>query len=73
VERKALFVEVKWRELDEKNGGRILRDLERKSGLAGLDGWEKSYGLVAKKIAGREELEREGFLVWDLEDFEKLF
>uniref|UniRef100_A0A7C3YEN2 ATP-binding protein n=1 Tax=Geoglobus ahangari TaxID=113653 RepID=A0A7C3YEN2_9EURY len=71
-ERKALFVEVKWRELDEKDGSRILRDLERKSELVGLDGWEKSYGLVAKKIAGREELEREGFLVWDLKDFEKL-
>lgn len=71
-EKRALFIEVKWKELREKDGSRILRDLERKSELVGLDEWEKSYGLVAKKIVGREKLEREGLLVWDLEDFEKL-
>ncbi|RLF01596.1 MAG: DUF234 domain-containing protein, partial [Thermoprotei archaeon] len=32
----------------------------------------KSYGLVAKKVEGKDGLMEEGFLVWDLEDFERL-
>jgi len=65
-EKKALFVEVKWKELREKEARGILRDLERKAKLVGLDGWERHYGLVAKSIEGKEELNEEGFLLWDL-------
>jgi len=71
-ERKALFVEVKWKDLSKREAKRVLKDLERKSELAGLEGWEKSYGLIARNVAGKEELRDEGFLVWDLKDFEKL-
>lgn len=71
-EKRALFVEVKWKELSEGEGRGILRDLERKGELVGLDGWEKSYGLVVKKIRNREELERGGWLIWDLGNFERL-
>ncbi|WP_148233422.1 ATP-binding protein [Pyrococcus sp. NA2] len=66
----ALFVEVKWKDLSEREAKRILKDLERKSRLVGLEGWEKWHGLVAKGIEGKEELREEGFLVWDLGDFE---
>ncbi|WP_297458692.1 ATP-binding protein [Thermococcus sp.] len=68
-ERKALFVEVKWKELSEREARGVLKDLERKSELVGLDGWEKRYGLVAKKVEGKDELREEDWLVWDLEDF----
>ncbi|WP_148883731.1 ATP-binding protein [Thermococcus aciditolerans] len=71
-ERKALFVEVKWKDLSEREARGILRDLERKAELVGLDGWEKSYGLIARNIDGEEELKAEGWLVWDLGDFEWL-
>ncbi|MBO8181152.1 MAG: DUF234 domain-containing protein, partial [Archaeoglobus sp.] len=71
-ERKALLVEVKWKDLSEREARGILRDLERKSQLVGLDDWEKNYRLVAKSVEGKEELKNEGWLVWDLEDFEKL-
>ncbi|NJD99634.1 ATP-binding protein [Thermococcus sp. LS1] len=71
-ERKALFVEVKWKELSERGARGILRDLERKAELVGLDGWEKFYGLVAKGVEGKEELRAEGWQVWDLADFERL-
>ncbi|AJC71285.1 ArsR family transcriptional regulator [Thermococcus guaymasensis DSM 11113] len=71
-ERKALLVEVKWKELSEREARGILKDLERKAELVGLEGWEKSYGVVAKGVEGKEELKEEGFLVWDLAEFERL-
>ncbi len=71
-EKKALFVEVKWKSLSEREVRGILKDLERKADLVGLEGWEKSYGLVAKKVEEKEALRGEEWLVWDLEDFEGL-
>ncbi len=56
----------------EGSEGGVLKDLERKAELTGLDGWEKSYGLVAKSVEGKEELRDDGWLVWDLGDFERL-
>ncbi|MFA4720659.1 ATP-binding protein [Pyrococcus kukulkanii] len=70
-EKKALFIEVKWKDLTRKEARRILKDLERKSKLIGVEGWEKFYGLVAKRIRGKGELREEGWLVWDLDDFKK--
>ncbi|ALM75250.1 ATP-binding protein [Thermococcus barophilus] len=71
-EKKALFVEVKWKELSEREARGVLKDLERKAELVGLDGWTKAYGLVAKSLEGKEKLRSKGWLVWDLEDFERL-
>ncbi len=68
-ERKALFVEVKWKELSEKETRGILKDLKRKAELVRLIDWKKSYGLVAKNVEVKEELRAEDWLVWDLEDF----
>ncbi len=68
-ERKVLFVEVKWKVLREREARGVLRDLDRKSELVGLEEWGKSYGLVAKEIKGKDELREKGYLVWDLEDF----
>ncbi|WP_297535045.1 ATP-binding protein [Thermococcus sp.] len=71
-EKKALFVEVKWKDLNEREARRVLKELERKAGLVGLDDWEHYYGLVAKSVEGKEEMREEGFLAWDLEEFERL-
>lgn len=71
-EKKVLFVEVKWKELGKKEAMGVLRDLEKKAKLVGVEGWKKHYGLVAKNIRGKEKLRREGWLVWDLKDFESL-
>ncbi|MCD6559424.1 MAG: ATP-binding protein [Palaeococcus sp.] len=71
-EKKALLVEVKWKRLNEREARGILKDLERKSELVGLDGWEKSYGLVAKGVKNREGLTENGWLVWELKDLEAL-
>jgi len=69
-EMKALFVEVKWKNLSEREVRGILRDLERKGELVGLGGWEKSYGLIAKSMKGKKGLKAEGWLLWDLGDFD---
>ena len=47
------------------------QDLERKAELVGLEGWEEFYGLVARSIEEKVRLREEGFLAWDLEDFER--
>ncbi|MFA4701120.1 ATP-binding protein [Pyrococcus kukulkanii] len=62
-EKKALFVEVKWKELGRNDVRRILTELKRKSELVGLDGWEKEFGVIAKKIKGKKIKN-----TWDLGD-----
>ncbi|BAD86066.1 archaeal ATPase, fused to C-terminal DUF234 domain [Thermococcus kodakarensis KOD1] len=69
-EKKALFVEVKWKDLSEREVRGILKDLERKVELVSLEGWEKHYGLIAKSVEGKEGLREDCWLVWDLGDFE---
>ncbi|MFA4668556.1 ATP-binding protein [Pyrococcus kukulkanii] len=69
-EKKALFVEVKWKELDAREVRGIFKDLKRKAELLGLGECEKFYGVVAKKISGKGKMT--GF-TWDLMDFYKLF
>ncbi|WP_335343155.1 ATP-binding protein [Pyrococcus kukulkanii] len=49
-ERKVLFVEVKWKDLSGKEAERILKDLKMKSELLKLEGWEKHYGIMARRI-----------------------
>ncbi|CAB50041.1 ATP-binding protein [Pyrococcus abyssi] len=68
-EKKVLLVEVKWKELRDREARDILRDLERKAKFMNLNGWEKSYRLVAKRVEGKRDLKREGWFIWDLEDF----
>jgi len=69
-EKKSLFVEVKWKSLSKREARGILKDLERKAELVGLKGWEKSYGLVAKSVEGKDALTKETSRVWDLEELE---
>ena len=71
-EKKALFVEVKWKCLSEEGVRRVLKGLERKAELVGLEGWEKGYGIVAKKIEDKWGLMENGLLAWDLSDFVEL-
>ncbi len=68
-EEKALLVEVTWKDLSGRKACGILRDLERKSKLVGLDGWGKSYALIARRVEEKEELRTEGYPTWDLSEF----
>jgi AAA+ ATPase superfamily predicted ATPase len=66
------FVEVKWKELSRREARGILRDLERKAELVGLEGRKEYYGVVARSVEGKKRLRDEGWLVWDLRDFEAI-
>lgn len=67
-EKRALFVEVKWRDLSLGDARRILNRLEKKAELVGLKDYEKRFGIVAKGIEGKGKLE----LAFDLGDFREL-
>lgn len=67
--KRALFIEVKWQDLKRNETREILRDLERKAVLVGLDGWKRDFGIIARHVEGKSELREEGLLVWDLRDF----
>lgn len=69
--RKALFVEVKWKDLSEREAMGILKDLERKAELVGLKGWEANHGIVARRVENKERLRERGHFTWDLEDFKR--
>ncbi|RLF83799.1 ATP-binding protein, partial [Thermococci archaeon] len=71
-EKKALFIEVKWKELNEGEAKRILKDLERKAEVVGLEGWNKSYGVVAKGVERKEKMREKGWPVWDLQNFKNI-
>lgn len=71
-EKKALFIEVKWKELNEGKAERILKDLERKAELVNLEDWDKNYGVVAKSVERKEKMREKGWPVWDLQDFRNI-
>ena len=66
-ERKALFVEVKWKELRVKEVHGIFKDLERKSELTGLKDYDRYYCVFGKEIKGKIELD-DKYLVFDLKN-----
>ncbi|ADC69056.1 ATPase [Methanocaldococcus sp. FS406-22] len=67
-DKKALFVEVKWRDLKDKDVKKIFKDLDRKSKLVGLDDYEKYYVIIGKRV---ENKDFKGCLLFDLNDFDK--
>jgi hypothetical protein len=72
--REFFVFEVKWREIGINQARKILVDLEEK--LKKLPIKQEKYkkikfGLVAKKITGKNILKKEGFDIFDLRGFEK--
>jgi len=72
-EKKILFIETKWQDLSSKESKNILDELKRKASyVRWADGKRKEfYGLIAKKIDEKEKMREEGYLVFDLEDFDR--
>ena len=66
-EKKALFFEVKWRDLKAGETYAIISELKRKSALTSMGDYEKHYGIIAKGA------EKRGALIYDLKDFDKVF
>ncbi|WP_457753080.1 ATP-binding protein [Thermococcus sp.] len=66
--KRVLFVEVKWSDLTSREAKRVLKRLERKAEHVGLKDYEKHFGIIAKRIEGKEDLE----LAFDLRDFKRV-
>ena len=66
-----LFVECKWKHLTLNQAGKILLDLQEKSKFVDWNNnvRKEHFGLIAKKITGKDKLRVKGFAVFDLDDF----
>ena len=72
MKRRVFFFEVKWRELKMIECRKVLEKLMEKSAYVEWHGKEKRYGIIAKHVGtdNKKELRSQGYLVYDLEDFE---
>ena len=66
-----VFLECKWKDVSNGGAKNILSDLEDKSTFVrwNNDACKEYFGIVAKKVEGKEELRKSGYLVFDLDDF----
>ena len=66
-----LFLECKWQDLKQGEAGKILAELQDKSGYVqwNNDARKEYYGILGRKIENKEELRSRGFMFFDLEDF----
>ena len=67
------FFECKWKDLSYNQSLKILEELKNKSEYVK---WYNSkrkeqFGLFAKKLENKDELRKQGFLVYDLQDWKK--
>jgi AAA+ ATPase superfamily predicted ATPase len=67
--KRALYIECKWKDLKEKEALGILGDLAKKAEFSSYPSKEKQFGLIARKIDGKKSLRDKGFFAYDLEDF----
>lgn len=70
--RELLLAEAKSKELSLPEARAIIAGLQGKQGLLPLKFENIRYGIMAPKVSGREKLEKEGHLVWELEDILKV-
>ncbi len=64
------FFEVKWSDLDLNGAKRVLKELGGKSGFVDWNSGKRVeyFGLIAKRLEGKESLIEQGYLCYDLED-----
>ncbi len=71
--KEIYFFECKWKELKENDANKIIKDLKEKAKYVEWFNEERRerYGIFGKRIEGKENLRKEGILVYDLEDINK--
>jgi AAA+ ATPase superfamily predicted ATPase len=71
--KEIAFFEVKWSDLKLEEARRTLRELEGKASFVDWNKRERMehFGLIAKRLEGKEKLKAEGYLCYDLGDIEK--
>ncbi|PKP55766.1 MAG: hypothetical protein CVT89_07630, partial [Candidatus Altiarchaeales archaeon HGW-Altiarchaeales-2] len=69
--KEILFVECKWKDLNEEEFRKILNELKEKAKFVewNNDNRKEYFGIIAKRIENKEKLRKEGFRAFDLEDF----
>jgi hypothetical protein len=68
------FFEVKWSRIGQRDANRILNELRHKAEHVKWHNHLKReyFGIIAKKIETKRDLQEEGYLAYDLEDLEAL-
>jgi len=59
------FFEIKWKELKKDEAEKILKNMEINTNSIQK---KKHYGIIAKKVEGKELLKKKGYKIFDLED-----
>ncbi len=68
--QQAIFLECKWSALSEQKARQILRELQEKMPFVEGTRTKEYGGLLAKKVAGKENLRKEGYVVFDADDLD---
>ncbi|MEM2106130.1 MAG: ATP-binding protein, partial [Candidatus Bathyarchaeia archaeon] len=66
----ATFLETKWSTLKEVDCERILQNLKAKAQNFKWNRKKENYGIIAKRISEKQNLLKQGYLAFDLTDFE---
>lgn len=69
AKKEALFIECKWSDLSEKEARQLIQTLKQKAKSVDWQRKKEFFGLFGKKIIGKENLRKDGFAVFDLDDF----
>ncbi|MFZ2455321.1 MAG: ATP-binding protein [Candidatus Altiarchaeia archaeon] len=72
-EKSILYAECKWKNLKKKEAEKIIEELKEKTPYVDWNNAkrEEYYGIMAKKIEGKEDLREDGIMAYDLEDIVK--
>lgn len=65
-------LEVKWRNLSERDAKRVLAELQKKIDREPFTKYDVVIGILAKRAEGKENLREEGYVVLDLEELDRL-
>jgi len=69
--REIAFFECKWKDLKEGKARKILGELREKSKFVEWKRKKEYFGLIAKKVEGKNDLRRMGYFVFDSDDLER--
>ena len=69
--KEILFVECKWKNLSQGQAETILGELSEKSRHVDCNNEVRTehFGIIGKRLEGKDVLRRRGFVVLDLDDF----
>ncbi len=69
--KEIAFFECKWKDLSRGETLKIIEELKEKAGYVKWNNDERKeyFGVIAKRVEGRDALRRDGYLAFDLRDF----